>query len=383
MKIAQVCHTFLPHIGGIELYVYRLARDLFKKGAEVEVITTDWGIEKKESFSFPVRYFKGSPVLLRNPLALGVLFHFWKKDYDIIHLHSVWFWPSFWATLLRKKAKVVVTVHGVYPDEASFLVKMGLKFFGLIASYILKKADRIIALAPQEKEKLVRIFKVPSQKIEIIPNGIDAPANLGKVPQFIKKKYGLSKNKIILFTGRVIADKNPDKLVLALPEIIRDFRETKIVFVGPVDKEYKKKLLSLIPFKIRRHIVFAGSFHPVKERKKLYSFYKIADVFVSIGSWEGLPTRILEALSQETPVIAYCSGGSQELIKDGINGYLLEKLEAKLLEKKIVKSFRFLKVGSKFKETNRLLLKKYLWSYLFQEIESLYRKLCSKNAGYK
>ncbi|GAG99497.1 unnamed protein product, partial [marine sediment metagenome] len=135
------------------------------------------------------------------------------------------------------------------------------------------------------------------------------------MPEKIKKKYNPSNQKIILFTGRMIPDKNPDKLILSFPKIKKHFPRAKIIFVGPIDKQYKKELLNLIPAKFKKDLIFTGSLHPVKDVRKIFSFYKIADVFVSIGSWEGLPTRIIEALSQNTPVIAYASGGSKQYTK--------------------------------------------------------------------
>jgi len=108
MKIALISHTFLPNIGGIEVYTYRLARDLKKIGEEIYVLSTDFGIKKKGRFSFPVYYFKAWPVILRNPFSFSLFLHLLKNQYNVIHLQSMWFFLVFWAHFLAGRQKLLL-----------------------------------------------------------------------------------------------------------------------------------------------------------------------------------------------------------------------------------------------------------------------------------
>jgi len=317
MKIALVVHAFLPKIGGLEIYTYRLARDLNQNREDVRVLTTNWGVKQKEQFSFPVYYFRAWPVILRNPFSFALIWHLFKNQYDIIHLQSIWFWPSFWAALLKKRARIITTVHGVYPEKMNLPTQIGLILFKPLARFVLLRSDKAIVLSESEKEKLKKIFKISPKKIEIIPPGIEIHKSSKKIRDKLKKKYRLLDKKVILFTGRIIPEKNPQILIEALPYIKKEVKNIKILFVGPVEERFKRKLLSTAG-KNQEDIVFTGHLYPVKEAAILANFYALSDIFVSLGEWEGLPARVLEAKAYGLPVV-------EEILNP-------EKLAQKILE---------------------------------------------------
>jgi glycosyltransferase involved in cell wall biosynthesis len=302
MKIALISHTFLPNIGGIEIYTYRLARDLKQKGEEVSVLSTDFSIKRKEKFSFPLYYFKAWPVILRNPCPLPLIIHLLKNQYEIIHLQSIWFFSSLFGAIFCKKAKIITTVHGTYPEKASPILKLGLYCFRPLARLILRRSSKIIALSEREKEKLVRLFKISPKNIEVISPGIDVQKPSLKIQKQLKKKYKILDQKIILFAGRIIPEKNPQLLIQALPYLKAKTKKIKILFVGPVKKDFKEKLLELAG-KNKKDLIFTGPLHPIKEAEVLANFYALSDVSVALGEWEGLPIRVLEAKIYKTPVV--------------------------------------------------------------------------------
>jgi len=346
MRIALVCHTFLPNIGGIEIYTYRLARDLKQKGEEVYVLSTDFSIKRKEKFGFPLYYFKAWPVILRNPCPLPLIIHLLKNQYEIIHLQSIWFFSSLFGVLFRKKAKIITTVHGAYPEKASPILKLGLYCFRPLARFILRRSSKVIALSDKEKEKLIKIFKISPKKIEIISPGIDIQKPSLKIQNQLKKKYKLFDQKIILFAGRIIPEKNPQLLIQALPLIKAKIKKIKILFVGPVKKDFKKKLLELAG-KNKKDLIFVGPLHPIKEAEVLANFYALSDVSVALGEWEGLPIRVLEAKIYKTPVVENLT-------------------QPKELAEKILEAL-FHKQSETTKE-----LKSCLWPNVFKNIYKLY-----------
>ena len=118
MKIAQITHNYLPHIGGVEFYVKRIVDSLEQKGISAEVLTTNMDTSdtgrKTEAL-----YFRTSFAFMRNPFSFDFIKHLKKNNYDILHLHSVWFLHSLLAVYFSKKARIIATIHGVYPDNAS------------------------------------------------------------------------------------------------------------------------------------------------------------------------------------------------------------------------------------------------------------------------
>ena len=130
LKILQAPHFFLPNIGGIEFYVYRLARDLIESHYTCKVVTSGDGCATKID-KIPVEYLKNIKLLPRNPFLIGLISYLKSYRPNVVHIHSIWFLPSLQLCLLKNTFgyKVVNTVHGVYPDQTSVLVKIFLAFF--------------------------------------------------------------------------------------------------------------------------------------------------------------------------------------------------------------------------------------------------------------
>jgi len=372
MKILEVSHVFLPHIGGIESYVYRTARDILAKGDECQVLTSSNGKKtgKSKVYGIFVNYLKSFNLLPRNPWTFGVNKAISEYKPDIVHIHSIWFLLSWQVARLKKSYgfKVINTVHGVAPDEASFAVKAFLQLFKPLAQRIVNQSDQIIVLSQVEKEKLQKLFSVDQDKIKIINNGVDE-FSVSKEIKDIDKL-----GDFLLFTGRIIADKNPDLFLKAFLKVLKVNKNLKAVFVGPVSKEYKNYLLDICKEKSDK-VLFEGPLDPIKDAERMAYFYKKALISVSIGSWEGLPTRAMESMAQKTPVIAYTSGGIKNLITDNLNGYLIDSLNSDKLSQKIT---QFLDLSEtekqKIKDQSYKAIKNYLWPQKFKEIYQLYRE---------
>ncbi len=76
---------------------------------------------------------------------------------------------------------------------------------------------------------------------------------------------------------------------------------------------------------IKNEIQFIVQLDPSvqNEKQKLMDYFKTAKVFVSLGSWEGQPTRLMEAMQFKTPVIAFAARGSGDFVEDNANGLII------------------------------------------------------------
>jgi len=364
MKIAQVAHNYLPHIGGIEFYVKRLVDSLNEKGATTEVLTTDMGTSD-EGRKPEARYFKTSFSFMRNPLPLDLIKHLKRNQYDILHLHSIWFLPCLIAVLYRGQARVITTIHGVYPDSSSFLLRIFLSFYKPFVSYILRNSERVLVYSNIERNKLQEHFNVSSGKIVVLPMAIH-----------IENSPDQEKEPIILFTGRIIPDKNPDLLIKAAAKLDGRFKGYTLVFVGPVEENYRQSLLQLSQnLKLKNEIIFTGQLDPSvpEEKMRLMDHYRKASVFVSLGSWEGQPTRLMEAMQFRVPVIAYASGGTADFVTDNKNGCVIGALDDSILAAKMESILsdkaRARELGNEARQT---IEQDYNWDKIFEKIFAIY-----------
>jgi glycosyltransferase involved in cell wall biosynthesis len=269
------------------------------------------------------------------------------------------------AVFFRKKARIISTIHGVYPDNAGWKLKLFLNLYKPFVRYVLKKSERVFVYSGIEEQKLKKIFNLPSQKISVLPMAIN-----------IEEYETVAKEKIILFTGRIIPDKNPDLLIRAVALLHSKFSDFKLVFVGSIKEDYKQELINLSgQLGVRNEILFPGQLDPSipNEKQKLMHYYKSAWVFVSLGSWEGQPTRIMEAMQFETPVIAFAAGGTEDFLVHNENGLVIEKLDEKLLaanlEKILADEIFSKKLGT---EARLTVEKEYNWKKIFEQIYQLY-----------
>ncbi|HAE38461.1 MAG TPA: hypothetical protein DCG57_07465 [Candidatus Riflebacteria bacterium] len=368
-RIAQVTHNYLPHLGGIEFYVKRLFEDLARSnnGFIVDILTTDLDtptLNRKEE----ARYFPVDVAFMRNPFSTRLVSHLRKHPYDLMHLHSIWFLPCLLAVIFRKRARIITTIHGVFPDKASILLRLFLSLYKPLALYILKCSDRIVVLSESERRKLLNHFSIEAENVVVIPNGI-----------CIEAHEPVEKESIVLFTGRIIPDKNPDVLIEAVAKLKNRISSLRIVFVGPIEESYRIELMQLAQnLKVATLIEFVAPLDQSfpEEKALLMNLYRRAKVFVSLGAWEGLPTRIMEAMQFETACITYSSGGSSDLVIDGYNGIVIVELDAELLASRLEKVL----LNDDFRATlginaRKTILEKYDWNKISQKLISLYEEI--------
>jgi len=379
MKVAQICHVYLPHIGGIEFHVYNLTGDLVRAGHAVEVLTTDMetALSAEEIDRFPAKRFKAFPVLFRNPFPVGLARYLTRHRYDLIHVHSPWLWPSIIGSLLKSTAKLVVTSHGLYPTISSRSVQIALRLSRPLAAVVCRRADAVIVPSASEREQLISLFQVRPEKVHVVPPaGVEPVEQDAEVERGIRSRYQLDGSRVVLFTGRIIPEKHPAVLLDALPLLRKRIPTVKLLFVGPIDPRYQQELLRRVDPTLRSEVVFAGVFDPVADRVTLHGFYAVADAFVALGAWEGLPTRLLEAMVHHVPCIAFRAGGVADLIQDRRDGLLLEKLDrgelaAKLFEVLVDQELKASLTRNAFEKV----VGEYRRSALFQRILDIYRSL--------
>jgi len=152
----------------------------------------------------------------------------------------------------------------------------------------------------------------------------------------IKKQMGLKADeKVILFTGRLVEEKNLFSLIDAISYIKNnnDFKfKCLLVGGGKLEKELEQYVKSLEMQDLIQFVAF-------KEFNKLTMFYTAADVFVLPSSREVWGLVVNEAMNFNLPVIVSNKVGcASDIIKHGINGYVYDINDNNLLAKYIVKA---------------------------------------------
>lgn len=200
---------------------------------------------------------------------------------------------------------------------------------------VLKEADQVIANSEFTKKELLKL-NVPENKITIInpcPYITPELPNQKENP-FLKK---LENKKVLLTVGRLVERKGHDKVIAALPEILKTIPDLVYLIAGqgPNEEKLKKQVAEL---NLETRVFFTG-FVPDEE---LPSLYRASDFFIMPARQiekdvEGFGLVYLEANSFGKPVIAGKSGGVEDAVIDNLNGLLVNPESEKKISEAIIK----------------------------------------------
>jgi glycosyltransferase involved in cell wall biosynthesis len=262
-------------------------------------------------------------VLLRYKRRFGIglllkVSAFAKKHYiDIFHTHS--YRDDLIAALVagRTGARKIATVHGwIVKDH--WQKSLDLR--------ILRGFDAVIAVSQEIYEELAE-SGVASQRLHLIPNGVDFDTFRKRENSELRGRFGYSEGDFVIgMMSRVEPEKNIDLLVNIAARVLDLVPQARFLIVGDGTQ------LGYLEEEARNNGV-SDRFDFTGFREDVNDLLQIMDVFCVPSSTEGLPRSLLEALACEKLVIASRVGGMPGAIKDGESGLLLpEPTEAHLLE---------------------------------------------------
>lgn len=232
------------------------------------------------------------------------------------------------------------------------------KLFDFLYNNFYNNFDHIVAQAEYMKKDLVENYQIKSEKISVINNPIDFE-NIKKLSNISSKEL-FDKSKInLLAVGRLSHQKGFDTLL----EIMKELDEKYFLSIlgqGPDEEKLKSTIKE---FSLESKVQLLGF------QDNPYIYMKQADIFVLSSRFEGFPNVVLEANTCGTTVIAFdCPGGTNEIIINGENGYLVKCQDKNDFIDK-------LKNISLQKEINLNLLNKYEVSEIINQYTNLFQKM--------
>ncbi|MFH1198778.1 MAG: glycosyltransferase family 4 protein [Candidatus Omnitrophota bacterium] len=312
-------------VGGITSYCLALGKGLAGKAHKVFIASS--GGELLPRFIASGIAYIPIPIKTKSEVSPKILRSFFllkkeikQNNIQIIHAHSRT--TQVLGYLLSKKtpAHYVSTCHGFFKP------KLFRSMFGCWG-------EKVIAISPAVKEHLIKDFKVKECDIRLINTGIDME-RFGLRPTVYglqsRKELGLGDEPIIGIIGRLSEEKGHDDLVKAMPQVLKEFPEAKVLIIGEGRTEQKiKKLVK--NFKLEKNILFIPS---VQDTAKVL---EAIDIFVMPSTKEGLGIALMEAQASGCAVIGSRVGGIPSLIKDEENGLLIEPANSSQLAAAILK----------------------------------------------
>jgi glycosyltransferase involved in cell wall biosynthesis len=195
----------------------------------------------------------------------------------------------------------------------------------------LRHFDRVATASGPVAEILGR-WKVPSDKLKTIPNGVDMQP-LREAEPAPRTEFGGGSERLVGFVGRLVTDKGGEVLLRAAQSVFAVFPNAKLVFAGegPARSEWEALAVKL---GIVAKVVFAG------RREDMPAVYRALDIVVLPSFQECMPMCLLEALAAAKPTVATAVGAIPKVVIPGTTGLLCEPRDIEGLSKAILRLLR-------------------------------------------
>lgn len=253
---------------------------------------------------------------LRALLALTLLLR--KLKPAIVHTHSSK--AGILGRLAARLAGVPVIVHSIhgfgFTRHQAWPVRRILIALECLAAKI---TTRFFAVSEANRQLGVELGFFPDERCAVIRSGVDLPMirKTGVDTTAKKRELGLEPGRpVVGMVAPMKPQKAPLDFVRVAAKVAAKKPETQFLFVG--DGELREAMEQEIT-----RLDLVKSFRLAGWRRDVPAIMRCLDIFVLTSLWEGLPRVYLEALASGVPVVGTRVDGAAEVVRDGVNGYLL------------------------------------------------------------
>ena len=326
MKILMLTWEYPPRVvGGIARVVYDLSRTLLKDGHDVTVVTykdgdapyfeDDKGVKVYRVDNYminPNNFIDWIMQLNFNLIAKANEIIAKEGNFDVIHAHD---WLVAYAAKTLKNSYNIPIVATIHATEAGIHDETQ-RYINDTEWMLTYEASEVIVNSNYMKNELQRLFGLPYEKINVVPNGVNLNLFNGIERDYnFRRRFAMDNEKIILFMGRLVYEKGIQHLISAMPKILNGYHDSKLVICGKggMMDELKAQVNAM---GISNKVYFAGYMNG----KDVQKMYKAADVAVFPSTYEPFGIVALEAMLSENPIVVSDIGGLNEIVQHRENG---------------------------------------------------------------
>lgn len=385
--------------GGQNIYVAHVARQLARRGFDVDVFTRSdrsflptvfhWqdGVRVVHVPAGPARFLPKEELLPYMPAFSQFLDEFiasQSRPYDVLHAN---FFMSGRAALEPARVHgipLVMTFHALgrvrrrhqreqdrFPDE---------RFE--IEDELVHRADRIVAECPQDREDLLSLYGADPQRIDVVPCGYD-PEEFSPVDRAeARRRLGWDQNEFaVLQLGRLVPRKGIDNAIRGIAALKRRHGvDARLYVVGgnsptpnPIATPEIGRLTALAEREgVVDRVVFVGR----RNRSTLRYYYAAADAFVTTPWYEPFGITPVEAMACGTPVVGANVGGIRSTVLDGVTGFHVPPEDSKALADRLSRLHADPGLRARFGEAGRVRAQRgFTWAHVAAGLVETYERV--------
>ena len=247
MKILMLTWEYPPRVvGGISRVVHDLSHRLIKDGHEVTVVTyrdgdvpyfeDDKGVKVHRIDNYminPNNFIDWIMQLNFNLIAKANEIIAKEGKFDVIHAHD---WLVAYAAKAIKESfgiPIVSTIHATEAGRNSGIHDETQRYINDTEWLLTYESTEVIVNSNFMKGHVQGLFGLPFDKINVVPNGINLTNFNGIDRDYeFRRKYAADNEKIILYMGRLVHEKGIQNLIAAMPKILENYHDSKLVIAG-------------------------------------------------------------------------------------------------------------------------------------------------------
>ena len=308
----------------------------------------------------PIAYQLPDIPLLIDYLTIEKLSKLDLTNIDLAHMYG----GSYTQTIRYLKSKGIKTTYTIMWHNRQTSIQEHEKFYGkypfnyvkddkLFYMYTggIREADCVIAAGKVPRDLML---KEGAKRVEIIPLGCDIPEKIEPFPS----KFNIG------YLGVAGPDKGLYYLIKAWEML--NYNDSTLIFAGPNTEQ-------LTNF-IRQH-ANTGKFHLMGYVQEIRQLYDNISVYVQPSATEGFGMEIPQAMSHGRPVICSDGAGAADCITDGIDGFVVPKMNPQAIANKIdwfkIHPKELIEMGENAKEK----AKDYTWQNTEEKCVRLWKSL--------
>ena len=385
MKILMLSWEYPPRVvGGISRVVHDLSHKLVNSGHDVTVVTYKDGnvpyfeddngvaVYRVDNFMIsPNNFIDWIMQLNFNMIAKTGEIIAEKGKFDVIHAHD---WLTAYAGKTLKHAyntPLVSTIHATEAGRNSGIRGEMQKYINDTEWMLTYESSEVIVNSHYMKNELQRLFGLPYEKINVVPNGVNLTLfNDVEKDYDFRRRFAMDNEKIILFMGRLVYEKGITTLISAMPKILSNYHDAKLIIAGKggMIDELRAQVNYL---GLGNKVYFTGYLGS----KDVQKMYKCADVAVFPSTYEPFGIVALEGMLSGTPVVVSDVGGLNEIVEHGVNGMKSYAGNANSLADSILSLLFNPDLCAKVtKNAKEKVKKEYNWTKITEETHFAYEK---------
>lgn len=248
---------------------------------------------------------------------------------------------SGWWLAWCKRVPFVFEIRDLWPESlaavgASREGRLLHRMLGAVAGFLYRRADRIVVVSPAFKDRLMRDWNIRAEKISVVENGVETDLfRLEPAATELRKQLKLEQRFLVCYIGTMGNAHGLETLIAAAEELRTKLPRAMFLLIG--EGAEKEQVVRLAAARGLDNIQFLGQ----QPRERIPAYISAADVCVVMLRKSELfktviPTKLLEYMACERPVIVAVDGQARQIVEAAGAGVFVEPENSSALAQAIV-----------------------------------------------